>query len=326
TTASTKAWRSCGPSAATTSSCASTPSMCRRRRAAWPIACGWPGPTSATSRWATCRAAMSPVRGRSVFPTCSASSKRWDGTDGSAASTRRRPTRSRRSDGRRPMESPGADIRRCGLKETNDMLSAADNDLLTRTGAGTPMGQFFRRFWQPVALSRELPEPDGAPLRVNIMGERLVAFRNSDGVVGLVNTRCPHRGADLYFGRNESCAIRCVFHGWQFDIQGRPVELPNVPPDASYHDTLRLKAYPTREYGEVVWAYMGPDPWDRDLPEVPQLEFGSLPASHRFVTKKLQECNWAQSIEGALDTSHFSFLHMPASCVRSNENPDAPAD
>ncbi|MGK6307764.1 Rieske 2Fe-2S domain-containing protein [Variovorax sp. DT-64] len=206
------------------------------------------------------------------------------------------------------------------------MLSAADNELLTRTGAATSMGQYFRRFWQPVALSRELPERDGVPLRVNVMGEKLVAFRDSQGAVGLVDSRCPHRGADLYFGRNEDCAIRCVFHGWKFDRQGRPVELPNVPPGAAYHDTLRLKAYPTREYGDVVWAYMGPDPWSRALPEVPQLEFGALPAAHRFVTKKLQECNWAQSIEGALDTSHFSFLHMPAPGVPSNANPDAPAD
>lgn len=206
------------------------------------------------------------------------------------------------------------------------MLSATDNDILTRTDAGTPMGQYFRRFWQPVALSRELSEPDGAPLRVTVMGENLVAFRNSKGVVGLVDARCPHRGADLYFGRNENCAIRCVFHGWQFDLQGRPLELPNVPPEASYHQSLRLKAYPTREYGDVVWAYMGPDPWNKPLPEVPQLEFGALPATHRFVTKKLQECNWAQSIEGALDTSHFSFLHMPAPSVPSNANPDAPAD
>ncbi|MDH7798710.1 MULTISPECIES: Rieske 2Fe-2S domain-containing protein [unclassified Beijerinckia] len=206
------------------------------------------------------------------------------------------------------------------------MLSAADNELLTRTDAETPMGQYFRRFWQPVALSRELPEPDGAPLRVTVMGEDLVAFRNSKGVVGLVEARCPHRGADLYFGRNENCAIRCVFHGWQFDLQGRPLELPNVPPDASYHQTIRLKAYPTREYGDVVWAYMGPDPWNGALPDVPQLEFGALPATHRYVTKKLQECNWAQSIEGALDTSHFSFLHMPAPHVPSNANPDAPAD
>ncbi|VWX59301.1 Rieske (2Fe-2S) domain-containing protein [Burkholderiales bacterium 8X] len=206
------------------------------------------------------------------------------------------------------------------------MLSAADNELLTRTGPDTPMGQFFRRFWQPVALSRELPENDGSPLKVNLLGEELVAFRSSDGVVGLVEARCPHRGANLYFGRNEDCAIRCVFHGWKFDREGKPLELPNVPPGTHYQQTVRLKAYPTREYGEMVWAYLGPDPWDRPLPDVPQLEFGAVPASHRFVTKKLQECNWAQSIEGALDTSHFSFLHMPAPHVPSNENEDAPAD
>jgi hypothetical protein len=109
-------------------------------------------------------------------------------------------------------------------------------------------------------------------------------------------------------------------------VQGRAVELPNVPPGSAYHDTIRLAAYPTREFGDMVWAYMGPDAWTFTLPEVPQLEIGALPASHRFVTKKLQECNWAQSIEGALDTSHFSFLHMPATGVPSNANPDAPAD
>ena len=206
------------------------------------------------------------------------------------------------------------------------MLSAHSNEMLTRTGADTPMGQFFRRFWQPVALSRELAEPDGPPLRVNIMGETLVAFRDTKGKVGLVASQCPHRGADLYFGRNEESSIRCVFHGWRFDLQGKPLELPNVPTSSEYHETIRLTAYPTREYGDIVWGYLGPDPWERELPDVPQLEFGSLPASHRFVTKKLQECNWAQSIEGALDTSHFSFLHMPAPGVPSNSNEDAPAD
>ncbi|SMP63757.1 Rieske 2Fe-2S domain-containing protein [Noviherbaspirillum suwonense] len=207
------------------------------------------------------------------------------------------------------------------------MLSAADNEMLTRSGPDTPMGQFFRRFWQPVLLSRELPENDGAPKRVTVLGEALVAYRNTRGEVGLVDSKCPHRGASLYFGRNEDCAIRCVFHGWKFDIEGKPVELPNVPPGSQYHKTIRLKSYPTREYGGVVWAYMGPrEPGGRPMPEVPQLEFGQLPESHRYVTKKLQECNWAQSVEGALDTSHFSFLHMPAPGVPSNANDDAPAD
>lgn len=124
------------------------------------------------------------------------------------------------------------------------MLTAADNELLTRTGADTPMGRYFRRYWQPVALSRELAEADGAPMRVKVMGENLVAFRNTQGKVGLVDQKCPHRGADLYFGRNEDCAIRCVFHGWKIDIQGNPIELPNVPPDSNYHQKIRLSAQP----------------------------------------------------------------------------------
>jgi phthalate 4,5-dioxygenase len=203
------------------------------------------------------------------------------------------------------------------------MLSAADNDLLTRTGAGTPMGVYFRRFWQPVALSEELPEPDSAPIRVEVMGEKLVAFRDTNGRIGLVDPRCPHRGADLFYGRNEGCGLRCVYHGWKFDVAGKAVDLPNAPSNSPYYESVTLKAYPTREYGGIVWAWMGPQ---ERVPEVPQLEFGVMPASHRYASKRLQECNWAQAIEGGLDTSHFSFLHMPAPHIRSNENPDAPAD
>ena len=206
------------------------------------------------------------------------------------------------------------------------MLTAADNDLLTLTGPDQPMGQYFRRYWQPVALSRELPEPEGPPVRIQLMGEKLLAFRDTQGRVGLVEPVCPHRGADLYYGRNEDCGLRCVFHGWKFGVDGKAVDLPNVAPDSNYHKTMAIKAYPTREFGEIVWAYMGPRPDDGRLPEVPVLEFGTLPPSRRYVTKKRQECNWAQAMEGALDTSHFSFLHMPAPSVPSNENADAPAD
>jgi len=203
------------------------------------------------------------------------------------------------------------------------MLSAEDNDLLTQTDAGTPMGDYFRRFWQPVALSEELPEPDGPPLRVTVMGEELVAFRDSEGRVGLFDRRCPHRGADMFYGRNEECGLRCVYHGWKFDVTGKAVDLPNVPPGARHHDTVRIRAYPTREFGEIVWAWLGPP--DR-VPEVPRMESGLMPPARRHVTKQLIECNWAQVMEGDLDTSHFSFLHMPAPSVPSNENPDAPAD
>jgi phenylpropionate dioxygenase-like ring-hydroxylating dioxygenase large terminal subunit len=207
------------------------------------------------------------------------------------------------------------------------MLTQAENALLTQTGSDTPMGQYFRRFMQPVALSRELAEPDGAPIRLTVMGEALIAFRDSNGRVGVVEPTCPHRGADLFYGRNEQCGLRCIYHGWKFDVDGKAVDLPNVPGGSAYHETMRIRAYPTAEFGEIIWAYMGPTGQPQMPPPAPpMLEFGLLPASHRFVTKRLQQCNWAQSIEGALDTAHFSFLHMPAPGVASNANPDAPAD
>ncbi|MGI9409208.1 MAG: Rieske 2Fe-2S domain-containing protein [Hyphomicrobiaceae bacterium] len=204
------------------------------------------------------------------------------------------------------------------------MLSREDNECLTRTGDDTAMGKYFRRFWQPVALSEELPERDGAPVRLTIMGEELVAFRDTEGRVGVIDARCPHRGAHMYFGRNEECGLRCVYHGWKFDVSGAAVDLPNVPPGRALHDTVRIKAYPTREYGDIVWAYMGPE--TDQLPQIPMLEFGQVPPESRYVMKQRMDCNWAQIMEGDLDTSHFSFLHMPAPSVASNENPDAPAD
>lgn len=204
------------------------------------------------------------------------------------------------------------------------MLTAEENDLLTQTGPETPMGQYFRRFWQPIALSEELPERDGQPIRVKVMDEELIAFRDTEGRVGLVDTYCPHRGADLFYGRNEECGLRCVYHGWKFDVEGKAVDLPNVPPGVRHHETVRIKSYPTRESGRIVWAYLGPvlD----TLPELPEMEFCLVEDGNRYVSKQLMECNWAQCMEGDLDTSHFSFLHMPAPHVPSNENPDAPAD
>jgi phenylpropionate dioxygenase-like ring-hydroxylating dioxygenase large terminal subunit len=190
------------------------------------------------------------------------------------------------------------------------MLSAADNELLTRTGAGTPMGALFRRFWTPVLLAQELPEPDCPPVRVTVMGEELIGFRDSNNRLGLLEAHCPHRGADLYFGRNEECGLRCVFHGLKFDVAGNCLEAPIFPRDGSYERTrerLKLKSYPVREWGGMIWAYMGPP---EAMSALPQLELALVPASHRFVSKKYQECNYAQALEGGLDTAHFSFLHM----------------
>jgi len=204
------------------------------------------------------------------------------------------------------------------------VLSAADNELLTRTGPGTPMGEYMRRYWLPFALSRELAEPDGAPLRVEILGEKLLAFRDTQGRVGLIEPACAHRCADLFYGRVEENGIRCIYHGWKYDVEGRCIEMPNVPPDAAYHGKIAIKAYPTREAGELVWAYLGPR--ERMPQALPQLEFAGLPPAHRYVSKRLQQCNWAQSMEGALDTAHFSFLHMPAPSVLKYADPATAAD
>src|SRR2546421_1680281 len=179
------------------------------------------------------------------------------------------------------------------------MLSTADNELLVRTDPGTAMGEYFRRYWLPVLLSRELGEPDGAPMRVKVLGEDLVAFRDTQGRVGLIEPTCAHRGANLFFGRNEENGIRCIYHGWKYDVEGRCIEMPNVPAGAAYHGKVSIKAYPAREFADMVWAYLGP----RDeRADIPQLEVGQLPASQRYVSKRLQMCNWAQSMEGALDT------------------------
>jgi len=203
------------------------------------------------------------------------------------------------------------------------MLSANDNEVLVRTGPGTPMGEYFRRYWLPVALSEELPERDGPPKRLRMLGEELVAFRDTQGRVGVIEPACAHRGANLFYGRNEEGGLRCIYHGWKYDVEGRCIEMPNVPAGAAMHGKVSIKAYPTREFGDMVWAYFGPR---EKMPELPHLEPGLLPASHRFVSKRLQQCNWAHSMEGALDTAHFSFLHMPAPKVGQYVNPDTGAD
>src|SRR5215831_11508185 len=130
------------------------------------------------------------------------------------------------------------------------MLSAEDNELLTRTGPGTTMGDLFRRFWMPVLLSRELPEPDCPPMRVKVLGEDLLAFRDTENRVGLVEPTCPHRGANLFFGRNEECGIRCAYHGWKFDVRGECVELPTMERDEGLRSRVRLTAYPAQDWGD----------------------------------------------------------------------------
>src|SRR3982750_2701855 len=149
------------------------------------------------------------------------------------------------------------------------MLSREDNDLLCRVGPGTPMGTLMREYWIPAGLSEELPERDGAPVRIKLLGENLIAFRDTEGTIGLVQENCPHRGASLFFGRNEEAGLRCVYHGWKFDVTGHCVDMPNEPAESDFKTKVRAVAYPCREWGGMVWTYMGPDHLQ---PELPQLE------------------------------------------------------
>jgi nitrite reductase/ring-hydroxylating ferredoxin subunit len=192
------------------------------------------------------------------------------------------------------------------------MLNQADNERLTRVGAGTPAGELFRRYWQPVLLASELPERDGAPVRVRILGEDLVAFRDSEGNVGLVDAFCPHRRAPLFFGRNEECGLRCVYHGWKFDRHGTCVDMPSEPrhPERSRGTLFKTKvtvtAYPTWEGGQLIWAYLGPA---SDVPPPPDYEWLRVPPTHLRVSKTFEDCNYLQALEGGIDNAHASFVH-----------------
>ena len=186
------------------------------------------------------------------------------------------------------------------------MLAKEDNELITNTNRGTPMGELFRRFWLPVALSEELPGPDCMPVRVRVLGEDLIAFRDTDGKVGLVDAYCPHRGAPMFFGRNEEDGLRCVYHGWKFDVTGDCVDLPNAPEGDTYKDKVKIKSYPCEDQGDLIWAYMGPA---EKQPPFPEFEWTKLPKSHRYVTKFVEQCNYLQAMEGDYDPSHARFLH-----------------
>src|SRR5919199_2959209 len=188
------------------------------------------------------------------------------------------------------------------------MLSAKENELLTRVGPGTPMGDFLRRFWLPALLSDELPEADGDPIRTRTLGEDLVAFRDTNGNVGIVDAYCPHRRAPLFFGRNEECGLRCVYHGWKFSADGTCTDMPSEPPESDFKDRLRIKAYPTYEVGGLIWVYMGPP--DKQPARPPEMPFTLVPEEERRGLKFLVEANWLQCLEGELDTAHVSFLHQ----------------
>lgn len=186
------------------------------------------------------------------------------------------------------------------------MLSKEHNELITRTASGTPMGELLRRYWIPALLSEEIPESDCPPAQVRILGEELVAFRDSQGRIGLLGEHCSHRGSSLYYGRNEECGLRCIYHGWKYDVKGNVLETPAEPPESDFKKKIPHLAYPTREAAGIIFAYLGP----RDqMPLFPNYEWNQLPLNHTYVTKCLLECNYLQGLEGECDSSHLSFLH-----------------
>jgi phthalate 4,5-dioxygenase oxygenase subunit len=185
-------------------------------------------------------------------------------------------------------------------------MSTEEFAVLTASGAGTPMGELLRRYWVPALGQDELPEPDCPPVRIKIMGEELLAFRDTEGRVGLIEERCAHRCASLFFGRNEEGGIRCAYHGWKYDITGQCIDMPSEPEKSRFKERIKLKAYPCIEAGGIVWTYMGPP---EHQPPAPSLEWMNLPAGHRFVSKRLQESNWVQALEGGMDSSHLAFAH-----------------
>src|SRR5438445_336605 len=186
------------------------------------------------------------------------------------------------------------------------MLKPEQNDLLTRTGPEAPMGRLFRCYWIPALLAEELPENECPPVRVKLLGERLLAWRDTQGNYALTDEFCAHRGVSLWFGRNEHNGLRCPYHGWTYDHTGQCIDVPSEPSESGFCSKIKLKSYPLIERGGVLWTYMGPP---EKQPPLPEWEFATVPATHSFMSKRLQEGNWLQAMEGGIDSSHVSFLH-----------------
>ena len=196
------------------------------------------------------------------------------------------------------------------------MATAKESEILTRVGPGTPMGNLMRRYWIPAAMSRELLV-DGSPMRIMLLGERLIAFRESSGKIGIMDHRCPHRCASLFYGRNEEGGIRCVYHGFKYDVEGTCLDMPNVPPEYDYKNKIKARAYPTQERNGLVWTYMGPR---GNPPALPALEPTLLPEDEVVMFFSQRDCNWLQALEGEIDTSHLGFLHWGG--VRAEDLPE----
>ncbi|HJU61552.1 MAG TPA: Rieske 2Fe-2S domain-containing protein, partial [Candidatus Binatia bacterium] len=184
------------------------------------------------------------------------------------------------------------------------MITQEENRLLTQTGRGSPGGELLRRYWQPVALAEELPS-GAAPLSIKILGEDLVLFRDDRGRAGLLGIHCSHRGTDLSYGRVEDGGLRCLYHGWLYDVEGRCLQQPGEPGGGEHRDAIRHPAYPCKETGGVIFTYMGPG----TPPLLPAYEFLSAPHERLYVNKIFHQCNYLQANEGNIDPVHLSFLH-----------------
>jgi phthalate 4,5-dioxygenase len=196
------------------------------------------------------------------------------------------------------------------------MLTQEVNELLTQTGSGTPMGDLFRQYWIPALLAEELPENDCPQVRVKLLSERLIAFRDSEGRYGLIDEFCAHRGASLWFGRNEDSGLRCSYHGWKYDVTGQCIEVPSEPVESGFCAKIKLRSYPVVKVGDVLWTYMGAA---ESPPPLPEWEFARVPSEQTFTSKRWQESNWLQAMEGGIDSSHVSWLHSGG--LKKNEDP-----
>ncbi len=194
------------------------------------------------------------------------------------------------------------------------MLSKQDNELLTRVGPGTPMGDLMREYWVPALPSAEFDAPDSPPKRMRLLGENLVMFRDSNGEMGCFVESCPHRGASLFFGRNEEAGLRCVYHGWKFDTTGACVDMPSEPAESNFKNKVRVRAYPCRDVNHMVWVYMGP----REVPpEFPAFEVNTLPPENVAPPAiMMEEANWFQNLEGDTDSNHLDYLHSRLDAFR----------
>lgn len=186
------------------------------------------------------------------------------------------------------------------------MLTREENELMCRVEGDAPMGQVVRRHWIPACLSEEVLEPDGKPVKVRLLGEDLVAFRDTDGAVGLLEELCPHRRASLVFARNEEHGLRCLYHGWKMDIAGNVVDMSSEPAGSELKQKIKQKAYPTVEWAGVVWTYMGPE---ESRPEFQPPPWAPKATTKVSIAKIVIPCNWAQILEGAIDSAHSSSLH-----------------